>query len=224
MSAFTSLLRRIGVAATMVILGLPLATYSAQAQAAPLPTLTCTRPAADPEIAALARSLEYNLGLIYEYVYYNVDYSQTWGSKKGSLGTYLDKRGNNVDQNVLFVDLLRQSCITANFRYGAVAVPSAALANLLGVDNDVVTISTALGRGGYSANVTAQTTTLNMVWTEAKVGSGTYELDPSFKSFGRSTPIDLAVAMGYSKASLLSALGNTTPPVQTMQRTPPLPK
>ena len=83
-------------------------------------TLSCTPPAADPEIVALARALQYNWQLIYGYVYYSIDYSPTWGSKKGALGTYLDRRGNNVDQNVLFVTLLRQSCITANFRYGAV--------------------------------------------------------------------------------------------------------
>jgi transglutaminase-like putative cysteine protease len=72
-------------------------------------TLSCTPPAADPEIAALARALNYDLNTIYEYVYYNVEYSPTAGSKKGALGTYIDGRGNNVDQNVLFVSLLTPS-------------------------------------------------------------------------------------------------------------------
>lgn len=110
--------------------------YSEPVHAAPLPTLTCTPPSTDPEIAALARSLRYDMSLIYEYVYYNVDYSPSWGSKKGAFGTYLDQRGNNIDQNVLFVELLRQSCISANFRSGGVAFPTATLANLLGVQND----------------------------------------------------------------------------------------
>lgn len=187
------------------LLGLTFIQYSGSANATALPNPTCSRPAAEPEIAALARALKYDLSLIYEYVYYDVDYSPTWGSKKGALGTYLDHRGNNIDQNVLFVELLRQSCITANYRSGSVNLPTAAVANMLGVQNDVQLVSTTLGNGGFSGNVTAQTTTLNLVWTEATVNGTTYELDPSFKSYAASTPIDLATAMGYSKTTLLSA-------------------
>ncbi|WP_233840761.1 DUF6531 domain-containing protein [Dyella sp. 2HG41-7] len=182
------------------------ASYAPATVAAPLPTLTCTPPAAEPEIAALARALEYNLGLIYEYVYYNVDYSPTWGSKKGALGTYLDRRGNGIDQNTLFVELLRQSCISANFRYGAVTVPTSAMANLLGVENSVAAVSTALGNGGFSGNLDATNTTINMVWTEAVSNGLRYELDPSFKSYAAYKPIDLGQAMGYSRSNLLAAV------------------
>lgn len=72
---------------------------------------SCTPPAADPEIVALARALKYDPSLIYEYIYFNIEYSPTFGSKKGALGTYLDGRGTQVDQNVLFVTLLQQSCV-----------------------------------------------------------------------------------------------------------------
>src|ERR1700722_12931092 len=86
-----------------------------EAHAAPgVTSLSCTPPATDPEIAALARALNYSLPQIYEYVYYNIEYTPTFGSKKGPLGTYLDRRGNSFDQNVLFATLLRQSCISAN--------------------------------------------------------------------------------------------------------------
>jgi hypothetical protein len=114
-------------------------------------TLSCTPPPDEPEIVALARALQYKYSLIYDYVYYNIDYSPTWGSKKGALGTYLDRRGNNIDQNVLFVALLRQSCITANFRYGGIAYNADEIANLLGVQNDQVILSHALGDGGGSS-------------------------------------------------------------------------
>jgi hypothetical protein len=83
-------------------------------------SLSCTPPADDPEIVSLARALGYSLPLIYEYVYYNVDFTPTWGSKKSALGTYLDRRGNQIDQNNLFVALLRQSYIRANFRHGLI--------------------------------------------------------------------------------------------------------
>src|SRR5215471_17999441 len=101
--------------ALCVALFVTLSAHDARAQAG-IRTLSCTPPATDPEIAALARGLNYDLILIYEYVYYGIDFSPTFGSKKGALGTYLDRRGNNIDQNVLFVTLLRQSCITANYR------------------------------------------------------------------------------------------------------------
>ncbi|MGK9171323.1 hypothetical protein KXR53_33840 [Inquilinus limosus] len=189
---------------------------SRQAEAA-VPTLSCTPPAAEPEIAALARALNYNLFQIYEYVYYNIDYSPTWGSKKGALGTYLDRRGNSIDQNVLFVALLRQSCISANFRVGGVTYNTPAIANLFGVENDAGLINLVLGGGGFTGCVqvsppacatsgTASTVVINAVWTEVKVGTDTFELDPSFKSYGAApTPIDLAAAMGYSRSDFLTA-------------------
>jgi RHS repeat-associated protein len=190
-------------------------------------TLSCTPPAADPEIVALARALQYNWQLIYGYVYYTVDYSPTWGSKKGPLGTYLDRRGNNIDQNVLFVALLRQSCITANFRYGVINYTGDQTANLVGAQNDAQTLTNILGKGGFSGcvllsgasacwtNATASAAVahvgLNVVWTELTVGSTTYELDPSFKSHTILSPINLKSAMGYTQSAFLSgALSGST--------------
>lgn len=197
------------VAATAAAMGST--SYAPPAQAAPLPTLTCTPPAADPEIAALARALQYNLNLIYEYVYYNIDYSPTWGSKKGALGTYLDRRGNGIDQNTLFVELLRQSCISANYRFGALSMPTSEIANNLGVENSSTAVETVLAKGGFSGSVTADVTTVNRVWTEVQLNGVTYELDPSLKSYARYKPIDLGQAMGYSRAGLLSAVtGSST--------------
>ncbi|MGA2125106.1 MAG: DUF6531 domain-containing protein, partial [Xanthobacteraceae bacterium] len=186
-------------------------------------TLSCTPPAAEPEIVALARALQYNWQLIYEYVYYDIEYSPTWGSKKGALGTYLDWRGNNIDQNVLFVALLRQSCITANFRYGPVAYTGAELANLFGAQNDAQTLYNILGNGGFTGCVVITVTStstcwtpptasaapaevvVDAVWTEFTVGSTTYELDPSLKSHTIVAPINLASATGYTQSALLSS-------------------
>ncbi|GAB2591712.1 RHS repeat-associated core domain-containing protein [Dyella jejuensis] len=203
------------IAALLYAMGVSTGIYTPPAQAA-VPALTCTPPPAEPEMASLARALEYNLSLIYEYVYYNIDYSPTWGSKKGALGTYLDRRGNGIDQNTLFVELLRQSCISANYRYGSVTIPTAAMANLLGTQNTVAAVSTVLGNGGFSGNIDAQNTTINMVWTEATVNGTTYELDPSFKSYIAFTPIDLGKAMGYSRDSLLSSVAGGASPIPGM--------
>jgi RHS repeat-associated protein len=184
-------------------------------------TLSCTPPPDEPEIVALARALQYKYSLIYDYVYYNIDYSPTWGSKKGALGTYLDRRGNNIDQNVLFVALLRQSCITANFRYGGIAYNADEIANLLGVQNDQVILSHALGDGGFAGCVllVAATTCDNnvlsggkaaavllstVVWTEVTINGSTSEVDPSLKSHTIYPAINLASAMGYTQSAFLS--------------------
>jgi RHS repeat-associated protein len=183
--------------------------------------LSCTPPADEPEIAALARALQYDWQLIYGYVYYNVDYSPTWGSKKGALGTYLDRRGNNVDQNQLFVALLRQSCITSNFRYGPVRLSGAELANLVGTQStDAATLYNVLGNGGFTgcvlltgattcwtpatASAAVASALIDAVWTEFTVSGTTYELDPSLKSHDLLTPINLLSAAGYSQSSFLS--------------------
>lgn len=181
-------------------------------------TLSCTPPAADPEIAELARALNYNLSQIYEYIYYNIEFSPTFGLKKGALQTLLDKRGNNADQNQLFVTLLRQSCITANFRYGNANLSGAAVSNLLGVDDDAALIDQALGNGSIpncirmtvggacvTSGLNPAQVTLTMLNTEATVGTTTYRLDPSFKSFQYYQPIDVAAAMGYDRSAFLTA-------------------
>src|SRR5215471_1443979 len=100
---------------SVLILALFLGFTGQEARAqAGVTTLSCTPPATDPELAALARALNYDPLLIYEYIYYDIDFAPTFGSKKGALGTYLDRRGNNFDQNVLFVTLLRQSSPTSS--------------------------------------------------------------------------------------------------------------
>jgi hypothetical protein len=77
-----------------------------QATAAP-PTLNpqpgVTAPGSVPE---LARALRYDVNLIYEYVYTNIEYSPIYGLKKGPLGTILDGRANDFDQAALMVALL----------------------------------------------------------------------------------------------------------------------
>jgi len=165
----------------------------------------CTRPQTDPEIAALARSLGYDLVRIYEYVYYNVDYSPSYGLKKGALATFLDRRGNNLDQNVLFVELLRQSCINASYKFGAVPFSTAGVANWFGIPNDLTMVNQVLSDGGISADVTQDTATLATWWTEVQLNGQTYELDPSFKSHVVHARADIPTMMGYSHSQTVAA-------------------
>ncbi|PHM23776.1 transglutaminase domain-containing protein [Xenorhabdus innexi] len=180
--------------------------------------LACKPPPADPEIRELARALNYNLELIYEYVYYGIDYSATFGLKKGPLGTILDRRGNNMDQNMLHVTLLRQSCIKADYRYGVTTIPAEMIANLLGVENNATLLATTLGNGGIPACVkvegnnqcvvtggTAKNVDILHIWTEVIHGGKTYQLDPSFKSYQHFSPVNAATSMGFDKTEFLTA-------------------
>jgi len=84
------------------------------ASAAP-PTLIAQPGVTAPaSIAELARALKYDVNLIYEYVYTNIEYTPTYGLKKGALGTLLDGNGNDFDQSALLVALLRASGYTAS--------------------------------------------------------------------------------------------------------------
>jgi len=133
---------------TALLLVLVFGPWRANAQ-----TLNCTPPADDPEIVALARALKYDARLIYEYVYYNIEYSPVFGARRSPLETYLDGRGTQVDQNVLFFELLQQSCISAFYTVSSFTYTGAEIANLFGIPNDAAVMLRVLGNGGFSGSV-----------------------------------------------------------------------
>jgi hypothetical protein len=187
------------------------------------PTLVPQPVIAGPaSIAELARALKNDVNLIYEYVYTNIEYSPTYGVKKGALGTILDGRGNDFDQAALMVTLLRQAGYTANYVYGQIELTPAQLTAWLGVPlGDGCAIQQILGTAGgipVTLNVTGTqvcssplvSADIAHVWVSAtggSLGSNTYVYDPSFKTYTTTTTaINLATAMGYSQSSFLSAV------------------
>ena len=62
---------------------------------------------ATPEIQALARGLENDPKLIFDYVHNYLDYLSTFGSVNGATGALLAGRGNDWDQTSLFIALMR---------------------------------------------------------------------------------------------------------------------
>src|SRR5262249_16009772 len=101
---------------------------------------------------------------------------------------------------------------------GAVQMPGAMAANLLGVQNDVGVITNVLGNGGIPACVpvagscsttggqSAAAVQISMVWTEFTSNGTTFELDPSLKSYTQYTPIELATATQYTQSSFLAGV------------------
>lgn len=200
---------------TMLCLGLAAPARAASPTLVPQPGVTT--PAS---IAELARALKNDVNLIYEYVYTNIDYSPTYGLKKGPLGTLLDGRGNDFDQAALMVALLRQAGYTASYVYGQIRLSPAQLTNWLGVNtSNPCTVGTLLGKGGIPVTlnvsgpldctgtlVSADIAHVRVSVTGGSLGTTTYVCDPSFKTNTTpSTGINLATAMGYSQASFLAS-------------------
>ncbi len=80
--------------------------------------------AATAEIIELARALQHDPKLIYEYVCNRVDYTPYFGSLKGATLTYLDGSGNDFDQASLMIALLRESGYTAEYVFGEMWIPA----------------------------------------------------------------------------------------------------
>jgi hypothetical protein len=88
-----------------------------------------------PEIEDLAGQLGNDPATIFAYVRNNVDYQPYFGSVKGSVGTYWEKAGNDIDQSSLLIGLFRASEIPARYVCGAVELPIVKVMNWVGVED-----------------------------------------------------------------------------------------
>jgi RHS repeat-associated protein len=184
-------------------------------------------------IPELARALKYDAYLIYEYVYTNIDYSPTYGLKKGALGTILDSRGNDMDQSALLVALLRESGYTANFVYGQIQLNASELNALFGVDVSTNACPTVafLETMGIPYNVVVSGSPvctspllyadIAHMWVTAtggSLGATTYVLDPSYKTYSAVNGVNLGTATGYSASTFLtSAKAGSTQTASSIQ-------
>src|SRR5208283_2249779 len=168
-----------------------------------------------PEITALARALQNNPTLIYEYVRNNVDYVPYFGSLKGATLTYLDGSGNDFDQASLMIALLEAAGYTAQYVYGTMQIPASGdpnqmdMQHWLSVDNNNTVISQVLANGAIPASLSGNTWTVTRVWVQATISGSTYLFDPAFKPYQTVSGINLQSVMGYSQNSLLSSAGGT---------------
>lgn len=171
---------------------------------------------AETEIVELARALQHDPVLIYEYVKNHVDYVPYFGSLKGATLTYIDGAGNDFDQASLMIALLRESGYTARYVYGQMWIPGYGdaegkdMQHWLGTEANNTVISQVLSNGGIPASYSSPNWVMDRVWVEVEIDSTTVELDPAFKVYESTTGIDLKTAMGYSQSALLSAAGGTT--------------
>ena len=174
--------------------------------------------AAPPEIVQLARALQNDPDLIYQYVHDNIEFSPLWGYLKGPVGTLLDGRGDSFDQAALMVALLNQASLSnaaisnANFVIGQLHLTNAQLQAWLGVDNNPNSIGGILGSAGIPGGVYPDASAaVGHVWVSVSINGTTYEFDPSFKShtFTAGIVSNLPAIMGYNQAQFISDAGAT---------------
>jgi hypothetical protein len=170
---------------------------------------------ASAEFTQLAAALDNDPRRIYQFVRNHFTYVPYYGALKGPLLTLKERSGNDFDQAAVLVELLRAAGFSANYQYGTMSIPLTAannndMAHWLGTDGDATRIATIIASGGIPASVDSGTNAyaaLDRVWVVATINGANVSLDPAFKPSTKQAGINLATAMGYDKAALLTSTG-----------------
>lgn len=174
-----------------------------------LPGPTTSETQITPEIEELARALNHDPKLIFDYVRNHIDYVPIFGSVNGATATLLAGRGNDFDQASLLIALLRESGYTADYVCGDVTYALADAAQWLGVDVNADVISSLLANGGIPVTEYLDAVKMTRVWVKATIDSTDYIFDPAFKVYDYIAGIDVPQAMGYNQSGFLSSAGGT---------------
>ena len=163
-----------------------------------------------PEIYHLARGLRTDARLIFEWVRNNIDFTPSFGSKKGATMTYVDGCGNAFDQAALLAALFRASGFEASFLFGTVSVDATTIAGMLGVPEETGVVGRALGAAGIPADLYVNgageldRVELEHVWVGLMYQGTLYQFDPAVKAYAKTPGIDLPQVTGYTRGALLN--------------------
>ncbi len=155
----------------------------------------------DEEIKALADSFT-DPAEAYEYVYNNISFESYTNSRRGAVGAYELKRGNDYDQASLLIGILREMGYPARYAT-ATAQLSIDQAKALIAVNDLDVISRVLGSSGKNAQTWLSQNSVIMEETFVEVyvpASETGETDETLKDLGVWVQLDPSI-----KASTLSS-------------------
>jgi hypothetical protein len=158
-----------------------------------------------PEIQALARGLQNDPKLIYDYVHNNIDYVPYFGSLKGATLTLLDGSGNDFDQAALMIALLRASGLNAQYKHGELYYYGSDLVNWLGVSQSEAIWLIAGGGIPVWGYMDGSLLVMERVWVIATINGNQYDFDPAFKTYTYTNNINLGSALGYSRSGLMAA-------------------
>ncbi|MGI6494560.1 MAG: DUF6531 domain-containing protein [Kiritimatiellia bacterium] len=204
------------------------------------PELPQSVPPGDGElIAETARGLDYNWARCYLFVRDHIRFAPSPGILRGAGRTLLDREGNAADQALLLVALLRASGYDATlmhvappanefdggFRiplggtadgYDAAAWLGCATGSATGTWSDVSGLLAAAGLKAYcvgsGSSPAGYDVRLEHYWVSLKFDEVRYYLDPCFKPRRITPHRDILADAGYSRSSLLAAVGGSLGP------------
>ena len=139
------------------------------------------------EMADLADHLKTPLA-VYEYLYNNLNTEYYIGSRKGAIGAYEQKGGNDVDCSSLLIAMLRYLGYDADYITGTVEVTAEQLIGLTATDSaeNAEKVFMLLGRPLTRSNGKY---IFDRTWVKALIDGKEYQLDVNFKKFNPASGI-----------------------------------
>lgn len=173
------------------------------------------------EIMDLAANLDNDPLKIYRYVRNNLEFEPYAGSRKGSLETLNQGRGNDYDLCSLLIALLRASGIPARYVIGTVEMPADQVKKWLGVDDGATAGSILATVGMEGINIIDSegqviSVRFKHVWVEAYFAYTNYRgiraddtgkmwvpMDPAVKQYIYQEGIDIPSEMGFDAKAFI---------------------
>lgn len=139
------------------------------------------------EMADLADHLKTPLA-VYEYLYNNLNTEYYIGSRKGAIGAYEQKGGNDADCSSLLIAMLRYLGYDADYITGTVEVTAEQLMGLTATDSaeNAEKVFMLLGRPLTRSNGKY---IFDRTWVKALIDGKEYQLNVNFKKFNPASGI-----------------------------------
>jgi|GEM_PF-1749514 len=122
----------------------------------------------------------------YDYVKDEITYEPYYGSKKGAFGTYLEKRGNDIDKASLLIGLLRDQQIPARYVFGTIELSESEANAWIGTNNLTATYNILYKNGVLSKIIEEGGTKKLQVshyWVKAYIDGKWIDLDPAMNKY-----------------------------------------
>lgn len=147
---------------------------------------------------------------MFDLIRNHVEFQPYFGFRKSPEATWMSRRGNDADQTLLLIECLRAAGYTAHYQFGLLFMPEAQARAWFGVD-DLSSLIQVTGNAGYLSGATADELqfAIEQIWCMAEIDGSPVYFSPAFKTYEEIARIDLAAAMGYSRAGLLAAARGT---------------
>ncbi len=163
--------------------------------------------ASDPAITELARGLRNDPDLIYEFVHNEIKYEPGLNSKKGALGTLIDRRGGAIDHASLMIALLNASGnTTGRYEYGTIRLGVVEYKNWIGSDKGAILVSAGVNVATYVDGLGQPVDfDIEHVWVSVVIDGTRRHFDPAVKTGVYHPGIDIAAASNYNQSTFISS-------------------